>query len=576
MRILRWFHTARYLPARQALAWARRRLARPRRVRIRGDGAVDRGPGWRAICERMRGLEASFREPDRTFVDLALEHRFKFLNEEHVLSEIDWSADYGSPLWTYHLHYFDFAVDLALAFREAGDVRYRLRCEELWTAWLDAARRGEARIEPYPTSVRCCNALRSAWLMEGHAPDDFVDRLLAATHEQLLWLADNLERHLGANHLQKNLVALSLGSLAFGSAAAAEWRRHLEALWETLREHVLPDGGHFERSPMYHAAALDDWLLTLAACDAAAVAAPDDVRPRLAKMTHALLCLSRPDGTLHLFNDAANSERPERDAVVALASDVLERAFTEPSGVFALDQTGYYGRIDAGAGSRFVVDAGPPGPAHQPGHAHCDMLSFEFDIAGRPVVVDAGVHGYDGDPYREYVRSTRAHNTVAIDGREQHEMWATFRMARRGKIVEASASQETEVAFAFEGSCRHYHDARALHRRKIELDADVLAVTDRVEGANGCPLTSWLHLHPDFEVEPLGDRVVATAKEGTPLGVAVEVFGADGMSVKCGDEAPLQGWYCPEFGLARPAAAIVLHVHANDERDFGYRVRPLP
>ena len=34
------------------------------------------------------------------------------------------------------------------------------------------------------------------------------------------------------------------------------------------------------------------------------------------------------------------------------------------------------------------------------------------------------MHGYDGDPYREYVRSTRAHNTVMISGGEQ---WISIR-----------------------------------------------------------------------------------------------------------------------------------------------------
>lgn len=501
----------------------------------------------------------------------ALDHRFRFLNVERRLTEIDWAAEYESPLWTYHLHYFDYAVDLARAWRRTGDGRYGRRYVELWTGWLDAAASGEASLEPYPASVRCMNALRSLWLVHERVSTDFAHRLLAATQFQLDWLAGNLERHLRANHLQKNLTALAWGSLTFSGAKASGWSRYRDELWEELREQVLPDGGHFERSPTYHAAALEDLLRTRALCRAAGVAVPDDVPERLETMLHALQWLSRPDGTFHLFNDAADGERPGRNEVVGLARHVLGGEFPEPSGTFALTDSGYYGTVCPSSGHRLVIDAGPLGPSYQPGHAHCDMLSFELDFVGRPVVVDAGVHGYDGDPYRMYVRSTPAHNTVAISRRDQHEMWGTFRVARRGKIHGAGC-RETAEGFEFEGACRHYHDRRSVHQRVITLYGEELIVSDRVEGADGRRLTSWLHLHPDFRVERTESGFVAVAGVPAPLSVRIELFGVDEFVVVRGQNDPVQGWYCPRFGVAVAAAAIEMRVDANDGREFGYRI----
>jgi uncharacterized heparinase superfamily protein len=414
------------------------------------------------------------------------------------------------------------------------------------------------------------NALRSLWLVHDRVSTDFAERLLGGTQFQLGWLADNLERHLRANHLQKNLTALAWGALVFGDERSARWRRYLDELWMELREQVLPDGCHFERSPMYHAAALDDFLRTLSLCRAARVPVPDDVAGRLEAMTRAMQWLSRPDGTLHLFNDATNGEPLGRNSVVELACRVLGERFPEPCGAFSLEEAGYFGCIDTNAGHRLVIDAGPLGPSYQPGHAHCDMLSFELDLDGRPVVVDSGLHGYDGDPFRVYVRSTRAHNTVAIDGRDQHEMWATFRVARRGEIVEARCREDPDGDFTFEGACRHYHDRRALHWRSIELNSGRLTVSERVEGADGRRLTSWLHLHPDFEVTAAEEGFLAVAEAMT---VRIDLFGADEAYVRTGERDPARGWYCPEFGKALSAPVITLSIAANDGREFGYRLR---
>lgn len=552
-------------------AWAADRLKPASPVSVDTDRPIERSGHFDAMADEVARLEGD--RVDESAALSALDHRYSFLNVERRLPEIDWAAEYESPLWTYHLHYFDYAVDLASAWRRTGDGRYGRRYVELWTSWLDAAASGEARVEPYPTSVRCMNALRSLWLVHDRVSTDFADRLLEGTRFQLSWLGENLERHLRANHLQKNLTALAWGALAFGGERAVPWRTHLDALWEELREQALPDGCHFERSPMYHAVALDDFLRTLSLCRAAGVWVPEDVAGRLEAMTRALQWLSRPDDTLHLFNDAANGERPGRNSVVELARQVLRKRFPEPSGTFLLEDAGYFGCIDTDTGCRLVIDAGPLGPSYQPGHAHCDMLSFELDLDGRPVVVDSGLHGYDGDPFREYVRSTRAHNTVAIDGRDQHEMWATFRVARRGEIVEARCRDEPNRGFKFVGACRHYHDRRALHQRSIEYSRGRLTVSERVEGADGRRLTSWLHLHPAFRVEATEGGFLAIADGPPTMALRIDPFGVDDADMHGGEWELAQGWYCPEFGRALSAPVIALNIVANDGRHFGYRLQ---
>jgi hypothetical protein len=495
---------------------------------------------------------------------------FRFLNQAETFpGEPAWTGRPVSPLWTYHLHYFAYGVDLAWAWRLTGDPRYADRFAALATGWIRAMEGGRGDgWEPYALATRTLHWAEALLLFGDGLGAAARDAIARSLWRQLSILERRLERHLLANHLQRDLQALAVGGSLFGGADAARWRRTgIRGVWRELDEQVLPDGGHFERSPMYHAVALDDFLRTAALLRAGGEAVPAPAEERLRRMTRAFGILSRPDGALHLFNDAAHGEAPARAALDALARRVLGEGVPDPEGPLALPDTGYFGW--AGGGTRLLVDCGIPGPAYQPGHAHCDILSFELDLGGRPVVVDGGVSGYEGDPFRAYARSTRAHSTVSVDGREQSEVWGTFRLGGRAEPVDPALGGDEDGA-VFAGGCRPWHAPRTTHRRRVEVRAGACRVTDRVEGSAGAPLEGYLHLHPDFAVRREGAAWIAERPGQT---VVVEPWGMDEATLHTGERDPVQGWHLPEFGRALPAPALRLRVHANDGRDFGYQIR---
>src|SRR5207237_3863965 len=78
---------------------------------------------------------------------------------------------------------------------------------------------------------------------------------------QALALEARLETHLLANHLMKNIKALMFAGALLGAPESSRWWAKGEKLLKReLAEQILADGGHFERSPMYHAEALEDLL----------------------------------------------------------------------------------------------------------------------------------------------------------------------------------------------------------------------------------------------------------------------------------------------------------------------------
>ena len=199
------------------------------------------------------------------------------------------------------------------------------------------------------------------------------------------------------------------------------------------------------------------------------------------------------------------------------------------------------------------------------------MIGEHYAGGGVPVVVDCGVHGYDGDPYREYARSTRAHNTVSIDGREQSEPWATFRMGGRGRVTSVDTATPPG-GYRFSGAYTPHFDRRTKHHRTIERRAAEWKVTDRVTGRPGARLSSYLHLHPTWSVRRVADRI-RIESEGRE--VDLTWFGIDEVAVRRGEEKPQQGWFFPEFGRAEPIYTIEMIVEENDASSFGFTLRPM-
>ncbi len=57
------------------------------------------------------------------------------------------------------------------------------------------------------------------------------------------------------------------------------------------------------------------------------------------------------------------------------------------------------------------------GSFHSFAHKHADDLSFILQEKGINLLIDSGKYSYQKDKYREYFLSTRAHNTIEVDGK---------------------------------------------------------------------------------------------------------------------------------------------------------------
>lgn len=521
-RVLRWFRTYRHYRPTQLvgrLAAGLRRALRLTHVPPPPEGVTG------SLSPETRFLH---HDPWNT-AEALRDGRVTFLNETRRMGERwDWRAASAPLLWRFHLHYFGYLH--LLGPREKARL-----CRE----WIDRNPPGRGvGWHPYPTSRRIANWCK----LFGQSAPDFVHHSL---YRQTGYLARNLETYLSGNHLLENARALVLAGLFFGDRGEAPvWlRRGLEIYRRELRVQVLPDGGHYERSPMYHTQVLVNCL------DALNVLSDDhDLRPLFretaSKMRRFLRGVVHPDGDVSLFNDATFDGAPRPESVGAYGTAIGDLRPDEDVSRPRLDRypdAGYYA-YRAGPVT-LVLDGGPIGPDHQPAHGHADVFSYELSVGKRRLITDSGVYEYQSGEMRTYCRSTKAHNTVEVDGTDQAEIWGSFRVARRfAPVVEGAEVLDRGFRFAgrFEGYSELVGDG-VVHHRVLSCDRDGsgLRVVDRIDGEGTHEVISRIHLHPDVHTRKVSGGIVV--RRG---GSSVELEASADIDVRT-------GWYCPRFGVRR-------------------------
>jgi uncharacterized heparinase superfamily protein len=468
--------------------------------------------------------------------------RFRFLNLEGSCSETaDWELRGRSQLWTYNLHYFDDLNGEDAASRRAWHQR-------LVERWIDENPPGAGiGWDPYPVSRRVVNWVK--WSLSGNLLTAKARQSLAV---QVRWLEARIEFHLQGNHVFANAKALAHAGLFFEGEEAGRWlRRGLSLMRTEVAEQVLADGGHFERSPMYHAAFIEDMLDTVNVMHAYGRRVDTEWIETLARMTVWLEAMSHPDVGIAFFNDAAFGVSPNAAQLREYATrlDITLEPF-ERTSIRPLTPSGY---VSCAVAPFFLVcDVAPIGPDHLPAHAHADTLSFEMSFKGRRVFVNSGTSEYGLSAERQRQRGTAAHNTLVIDGENSSEVWAGFRVARRARARLLSARGD-DAAVTVVGEHDGYRrlGGRNLHRRCWSLTAREVRIEDTVVGRFQSA-KCYFHLSPEISVLRGKSSELLLSGSG---GFALEMRFEGAGTVDIVDST----WH-PGFGVALSSRCIVAHL----------------
>lgn len=476
------------------------------------------------VLNRLRkpafvAVEASTRPVGRMRVEAVVKpeclrgKRFRFLNIEADFE--GWNMTQSGMLWAYNLNYMDWLNQPGMTAEEGA----------LWIdRFIADIPQNRVGLDPYPTALRLINWAKFISRFPGEATKPRLDSM----YSQARHLERRLERHLLGNHLLEDAYALFVAANFFGDNRMLKRVRRL--LHAQLREQVLPDGAHYEQSPMYHCILLDR-LLDCINFDPTG----DPVLMKTAvRMLGHLESVRWADGSLPMLNDSAEGIAPAPDEIFAYAHML---GLQWPP--IAMRECGY--RKLKNDIAEAIIDVGGIAATYQPGHSHADALSYELRLGGRPIVVDTGISTYEKNSRRQYERSTAAHNTVTpACGGDSSEVWGGFRVGRRA-VVKIEAEGTEAVTASHNGFARP-------HRRTFTLTATGLNVTDEFDGDG----VSRIHLAPGITILSKSTDEIITS------GAIISVAGATEITIA-------ESEVSTEYNMFSRSALIEIHFSGRME-----------
>lgn len=371
-------------------------------------------------------------------------------------------------------------------------------------------------------------------------------------------------------------------------------------LWEQIPRQIHPDGVGREQSFWYLGFVLDAVLHYFLLEERSLI--PEEVASRVEGAAE-FLHETAPDGDAYfdygdrddgfVFRDGTDYQESPFPAILNVASSVFGRLDWQSSLPWAVGRHRFWTGIDCqgkvGTRAMPADDAPHSGAApskrgirtfphggitvmkwgkgsllfrHAPlgleptyAHGHADALAVLFFWGAASVLIDPGTGQYNGrQAIRNYFRSTLAHNTVQVEGRDQAEMLGPF-MWRDSYAAELTLAEEGRSLVA-EAAHRAYEGRfKVVHRRRVEWEgAKRVTIRDRFS----CPseairYTGALHL---------GDCKGVTREAGSVSadfeGFTLSLLFSPSVTVAVhhGSENPLVGWRSRRYGSIEPAFAI--------------------
>jgi len=564
------------------------------RLRLFDVAACDLGPEVDFNCEYIAGLPTP-----RCFADHIDYRDYAAVGDARIAWE---------PARHQHL------VVLGRAYRVTGERRYAEKVVEQVESWIRQCPYGMGMQwrSPLELAIRLINWV---WAFELIKPSGLLTSawgklVLPVVHRHLWEIARKYSRHSSANnHLIGEAAGVWIGSNYFHTLkGVSRWARESrEILIAESARQIHADGGHREQAFGYHLFVLEflllcgwvarrrDWDFPATYWDnvtrmlsfAEAMLDGGDAAPMFGDCDDGyVLDLNSPAERAHTLValGAAVCPREEPPPAVLSGQEAIywltgpapcvaggagaaagaptaveprplqSRAFPD-SGCYLL-QTGHRRSADRVS---VVFDCGPLGFGPIAAHGHADALSVALRVSGIEVLIDPGTYDYfTWRPWRDYFRSTRAHNAVVVDDENQSEMLGLFLWGRR---AEARCTLWEPTADGGRVTGEHNGYARlpdpVSHRRSVMLRGSeaYLLIEDELEAGGAHAATLCLHFAEHCRVAAVTGGAYTVAWPGGE-GV-LEVDPSLEVRLLIGSEDPIAGWVSRGYHDRRPATTLV-------------------
>jgi len=207
-------------------------------------------------------------------------------------------------------------------------------------------------------------------------------------------------------------------------------------------------------------------------------------------------------------------------------------------------------------------------------HGHADCLGIVLAVGGHEIFVDGGTYDYFTHPeWRNYFRSTRAHNTVVVDNENQSELTGPFMWGARANVT-VTGWEDGPNSVVVSGQHDGYGrlGSPAVHRRTLRLNKQTIAleIVDEIMSTGSHEVARYFHLARQCKVEQDSESSVMIANG--PYRLSLETPGSKIEVISASDNG-FEGWVSD--GYHRRHASICLKIvdQTTGDADLKTRIR---
>lgn len=401
----------------------------------------------------------------------------------------------------------------------------------------------------------------------------FVRKFTKSLYEHGFFIFRNLEKGFpySKNHYASDITGLFFIGLFFIETREGKkwWNFALREFFSEVRKQILPSGVHFERSTSYHRLVTELFFYSYLLLKRAGVGIPSDIKSRVQSMFDFILYYSRPDGSSPNFGDnddgrllpfikydfddhryllslsaieyksslykkysdglCADSfflinsrEASQANEISNVADKISSRLFPD-AGFCAIRHDDFY---------MFITNSEPSGFPDTKRktcgtHTHADLLSFELAIGDSPFIVDPGSYVYTASiKERNQFRATSYHNTLTVDGFDQHELSPkAFIISKIALPIDLRCSED-DSAVVVEGEHDGYMtlDDPVMHKRLFHVNKEThtCIIYDRLDCREQHEFSWYFHFHPEITLMQVEGAISAKSNKGHSIRMKFE------------------------------------------------------
>lgn len=372
------------------------------------------------------------------------------------LKSIGWEKSPNGDLeWLFMLHRQEYLLDLVIAYYETKDLAYIQKWKEFVLQWIDQNPLNEntkfISWRTIDTGIRCfqwCQSLLLILPLEILSEEE-EKTIMFSMKKQLSYIYDAyIVKHDLSNWGVLQLAGAFVCESWFGDVLQLDMKDwSMKKLEVQLYLQVNDAGVHWEQSPLYQYETLFYFVSVIHHAQETNYFISERFLKRIKKLLQNSVHLCQPDGRLISQSDTDQtdisyllhySEVIMKENVVPFKQrggklivawlvgwDKFNAYLSQDDPKIHIPLSSYdmktgnsWDRTGWDDAATFLtVHSGPVGS----GHGHLDLGHFNFTYDGTPVFIDPGRFSYEEGPIRNYLKTSKSHNTIIIDNQNFSE-----------------------------------------------------------------------------------------------------------------------------------------------------------